>query len=82
VIEEILLTGGYGYVAGTFFGILIMGLLKASEAFPDIKVEVAQKHRAIVTAIASGNASRAHALTTEVIRDRYDRAFGSRRVGT
>ena len=56
-------------------------LTEANEAFPDGKAEVAQKHRAIVTAIASGESTRAHALMTEVIRESYARTFGSRQVG-
>ena len=57
-------------------------MTEARVAFPDSKAEVAQKHRAIVTAIASGNASCAHALMTEIIRNSYGRTFGSHRVGT
>lgn len=55
---------------------------EANDSFPESKAEVAQKHRAIVTAIASGEATRAHALMTEVIRDSYARTFETRPIGT
>ncbi|WP_237066610.1 FadR/GntR family transcriptional regulator [Loktanella sp. M215] len=48
-------------------------MTEANDAFPQSKVEVSRKHRAIATAIARGEAALAHAAMTEVISESFHR---------
>ena len=50
-----------------------MFMTEANDAFPQSKIEVSRKHRAIATAIARGEAALAHAAMTEVISDSFHR---------
>ena len=50
-----------------------MFMAEANDAFPDSKVEVARRHRAIAIAISCGEAATARSAMTEVISDSFAR---------
>lgn len=50
-----------------------MFMAEANDAFPQSKVEVARRHRAIAVAIACGEAATARAAMTEVISESFQR---------
>ncbi|MFZ3582888.1 FadR/GntR family transcriptional regulator [Loktanella sp. DJP18] len=56
-------------------------MTEANDAFPQSKVEVSRKHRAIAVAIARGESARAHAAMTEVISDSFGRTRLRCKVG-